>query len=575
MIVNYRNKHRQYCILLLAITILLEVGTPSITRAHPTRSDSTSDALKRGEELRRRWHIGDAEAAFREAATLEPASLEAALGLARVARARIEYARALSLLNKVAGEHPNSASLLNEYGSIYLVAEEPQKARLVFEKALRVSSSNLTATIGLAGVDLLERDYQSAVGRLRQCLHLEPQNSSARSLLARVLLEMNKESEAGEEAERAIALDAYNVEALYVLAFVRATDHRPEESRALAQRVVSLDPYNFAARRMFSQYLDGRAGYEQKVSAPARMHLTRGQALKEEGDLSRAGGEFEAALKIEPRYYQALIALADIWLRQGEYERAAASAQLATQVDPEGSIAHFELSSAHRGINERARIEIGAVDFAALFYERPTPAAYAATREVFPGYRHLTRRQQRVIDAAVEPLAMYLPKLAGRKARHYLLAYDQRPGDLHGFADVVGEKTFDGRYYESIRGVGGLVSVSGIEHLDQAASGGFNTIAHEFAHQVHIAALGNREANEIRRLYERARREGLTLDYYAASNEDEYFAQGYEAFISDRKRPAAGITGRHTRHELSIRDPELYNFLERLSGKRERKNGRR
>ena len=575
MILNYRNRRRQYCILLLATTIQLQAGTLSTTRAHHTRSDSTSDVLKRGEELRRKWHIDDAEAAFREAATLEPASLEAALGLARVARARIEYARALSLLNKVASAHPNSASLLNEYGSIYLVAEEPQKARRAFENAFRVSSSNLSATIGLAGVDLLDRDYQSAVGRLRQCLLLEPQNSSARSLLARVLLEMNKESEAAEEAQRAIGLDAYNVEALYVLAFVKATDHQPDASRSLARRVVSLDPYNFSARRMMSQYLDGRAGYEQKVSEPARMHLTRGRALKEEGELSRGVAELEAALKIEPRYYRALIALADIWLRLGEYERAAASAQLATQVDPGGSIAHFELSSAHRGMNERARIEIGAVDFGALFYERPTPAAYAATQEVFPGYRNLTRRQQRVIDAAVEPLAMYLPKLASRQARHYLLAYDQRPGDLHGFADVVGEKTFDGRYYASIRGVGGLVTVSGIEHLDQAASGGFNTIAHEFAHQVHITALGTREAKEIRRLYERARREGLTLDYYAASNEDEYFAQAYEAFISDRKRPSAGITGRHTRHELSIRDPELYNFLVTLSGKREPKNGRR
>jgi hypothetical protein len=168
---------------------------------------------------------------------------------------------------------------------------------------------------------------------------------------------------------------------------------------------------------------------------------------------------------------------------------------------------------------------------------------------------------------------MYLLKLAARKARHYLLAFDQRPGDLHGFADVAGQKTFDGRYYSSIRGIGGRVALSGIEYLDQAAFGGFNTIAHEFAHQVHIAALGKREVNEIRRIYERARREGRALDYYAAANEDEYFAQGYEAFISERKRPSAGVTGRHTRQEL-WRDPELYKFLVKLTGKPQRESAR-
>ena len=561
------SNRRHLRLLLLAITALLQAGGLPIAHARPSGGDSASDALRRGEDLRRRWDIEGAEAAFREAATLEPASLEAAVGLARVARAKLEYARAWYLLDKAAGEHPNSTAVFNEYGAIYLAAEEPLQARRFFERALRISLSDESAIIGLAGADLLERDYHGATRRLRQCLERQPQNSHARAVLARILLEMNKEAEAAEEARRAITLDAYNVEALYVLAYVKSSEGDANESRSLARRVVSLDQFHFSARRMLSQYLDGQAGYEQKVAEQARIHYARGRSLKGDGELTRAVEELEAALRIEPGYYRALIGLADIWLRQGLYERAAATAELATAVDPDGSIAHFELSCAHRGMNERARAEIGAADFGVLFYERPAPAAYAMTQEIFPDYRFLTRRQRAVIDAAVGPLAMFLPRLARRKARHYLLAFDQRPSDLHGFADVIGAKTMDGRYYASIRGVGGRVTVSGIEYLDQAAQGGFNAIAHEFAHQVHIAALGKSEAKEIRRLYERARREGRVLDYYAAANEDEYFAQGYEAFISDRKRPSAGVTGRHTRHELSTRDPELYKFLVRLSGK--------
>src|SRR4030095_16107127 len=123
--------------------------------------------------------------------------------------------------------------------------------------------------------------------------------------------------------------------------------------------------------------------------------------------------------------------------------------------------------------------------------------AHAITREIFPEYDLLTRRQKRIIDASVGGLSVYLPRLGQEKARHYLIAFDQRPADLHALAGLGSERTFDGRYYASLRGVGGKVAVSGIEYLDQAANGGFNTIAHEFAHQVHLVAFGKSETREI------------------------------------------------------------------------------
>ena len=80
-----------------------------------------------------------------------------------------------------------------------------------------------------------------------------------------------------------------------------------------------------------------------------------------------------------------------------------------------------------------------------------------------------------------------------------------------------------------------------------------------------MTALSREDAREVRKLYERAKRTGSALDYYAAANEYEYFAQGYEAFISNRKRPGAGVTARHTNRELFARDPELHRFFVRLT----------
>ena len=80
-----------------------------------------------------------------------------------------------------------------------------------------------------------------------------------------------------------------------------------------------------------------------------------------------------------------------------------------------------------------------------------------------------------------------------------------------------------------------------------------------------MTALGKADVQTVRRLYEQAKQEGRTLDYYAAANEYEYFAQGYEAFIGDEKRPSATVTARHTKRELQLRDPEFYGFLMKLT----------
>lgn len=530
------------------------------------RAELAAEALRRGEQLRRQWKLDAAEAAFNEAATIEPGVVEARLGLARIARAKLDYPRAIRLLEGVLERRRDSTGAFIEYGLTWLAAEEPQRARVYFDRALQVSATEADATIGLAGVDLLEGASERAEARLRALLGVAPGNSAAHSMLARVLIETDRISEAAAQARQAIALDPYDVEALYALAYAQSIGHNAGEARSLARRAVTLDPLNTAARRLLSQYVDGRAGYDQRVPEGARLCYQRGRRSKKQGDLIGALADLQEALGIEPRYYRALIALGDVWLRVGEYERAAEAARLALSVDPDGTLAHLELCWAYRGIHNRSRAAIGAADFAESFYKKPAPPAYAATREIFPDYPALTKRQQAVIDAAVGPLVSFIPALAHKRARHYLLAYDERPTDLRGFADVAKEMTFDGRYYESLRGVGGRLSASGIEYLEQAAQGGFNTIAHEFAHQVHIAAMGKREVAAIRRLYEQAVREKRTLDHYAAANEHEYFAQGYEALISERKRAGSGVTGRHTREELARRDPELYKFLLALTG---------
>jgi tetratricopeptide (TPR) repeat protein len=479
---------------------------------------------------------------------------------------RFDYGRALDILNETERRHRASSPLLAEYGSLYLTVEETERAKKYFDQALQLDSTNLDALIGRAGADILSRDYAAGEVRIRDLLKHAPSQSRVHVLMARIRLEEHQNSEAEAHAREALALDQNDIDGIYLLAFLKAAERTPDEVRELARRGLALNPASAGLRRLLASYVDGQKGHTQKVSPEARNHYTRARLFKQEGKLTEARLALETAISIEPTYYSVLVALGDIALRQENYELAVSLAKRAVAVDSDGSLAHLILSYAYQGIQERARIRMGAINFAERFFAgNQTKESSDLTGRIFPEYRLLTQRQKRVIDYTVRDLAQFLPVLVDKGARHHLIPFDQRVSDTKGVEDIGHRLTFDGRYYASLRGVGGRVAASGIEYIEMALNCGANIIAHEFAHQVHMSAMGQDYLKRIRRLYEQALKEGRALDFYAAANEYEYFAQGYEAFVSVEKRPGASLTARHTRRELELRDPELFRFLLQIS----------
>jgi Tfp pilus assembly protein PilF len=453
-----------------------------------------------------------------------------------------------------------------------LKAEEPARAREYLDKAIQFDPDCPAAALGEAESRMLDHDYPAAERWLNQLLSKHPGTgeiaSSAHALLARILLEGGKQDAAEVEAGKALEADPKSSNALYIMAFIKASERKPALARSLARRAIEIDPYLAGARRLLSQYLNGSAGYRQTVDSSASQHFKKGKSLQETGNLDAAALEFETAVGTQPDFYRALIALAGVRLAEKDYDRAASAAGRAIGVDPEGAIANMELAYAQIGLAERARIDIGAIDYSHRFFEQHRPVVNSSLlRLIFPDYDRLSEGDRFVLAKSVAGLACYLPGLAAANARHYLLPLDQTIGETSGFKELRDRTTFDGRYYASIRGVGGRIALSGVECLAEASGGGFNVIAHEFAHQVHETAMSPEEQGAVHRLYEAARREGRALDYYGAANEYEYFAVGYEAFASSFKRPGTSVTARHTRDELKERDPGLFSLLTKLAGR--------
>jgi tetratricopeptide (TPR) repeat protein len=182
-------------------------------------------------------------------------------------------------------------------------------------------------------------------------------------------------------------------------------------------------------------------------------------------------------------------------------------------------------------------------------------------RKVVRGYDELPPLERRVVRVATAPAAPFWPALVKAGAIHDVIPLAADLTDDPSRRELEPQRTIDGRWYAHLRGVGGVHAATGAEKLREAGEFAFNTFAHEFGHQVHRHGLPARLQREVDALYAKAVARNACLDYYAASNADEYFAQGYEAFVSPAKRGCLTETARHTRDELAAKDPPLYDFL--------------
>ncbi len=363
----------------------------------------------------------------------------------------------------------------------------------------------------------------------------------------------------------------------YALAWAEAAlrrDPRSQPAMALAVRARIRD-------RRFDEAVAMADAYVAAVSDPgADLRAARASALFRVQRIEDAAVAYETVLAAEPLHAEAhlrlgsgllgpsaaptlpqLVAAAGA-LGRGDRPGAVRALTAALAVDPRHPVAHRLLGETLFAQKAAAAMAANDPAFVALAAASFLPAVDAeVVAEFVPGHGELAPARRRIVERTAALFARQLPKLVAIGSRHDLLAELARTTDAEARANLRGKRTFDGRYWDDVRGVGGVHAATGIEALDEAATFGFDTFAHEVAHQVHYYAFTPAQRARLRALYRAAGDGGRFLDYYAATNEAEYFGQGVEAFVSLGKRPGAETTHGHTRFELRRVDPELHDFI--------------
>ena len=449
-------------------------------------------------------------------------------------------------------------------------ADRPAEAEGLLEALVALDPADGAAWVALGDVEKQRCRLGPAEASYRRALERSLSDPGARAGLAEVLLLEGRPSEALAQAEMAL----YGVPADPSDAI--AEDPRPWRAKALC--LIELRRYDLAVA----------AARRAVALAPsnARCAEALGAALFRAGDIEASREWYELAVALEPRSEESNLRLGNgfgraddgkPW-RDGEEGAAFSAAMAAWDARDLEAAGRRLLVLAHRHpYASKYRLGLGLVrlsirrrneavlggDPGSLYLALPSPEI-DALRQVVRGYDALSPVERRVVCVATAPARPLWAALVKAGATHDMLPVAADLTDDPLRRDLVGKRAFDGRWYPHLRGVGGLKGATGTEKLDEAAEFAFNTFAHEFGHQVHRMGLPPTRQHEVDELYAAALKANRCLDYYAASNADEYFAQGYEAFVSPAKRGCLTETARHTRAELAEKDGPLYEFLWRV-----------
>lgn len=414
-------------------------------------------------------------------------------------------------------------SALVAAGHAHLRREDPRAALASFREALALVPDAVESMLGMAETYLFVGRADVAQRYVEGVRRRDPEREDALALHVRVLIRAAEFDAAlamsGRALER-VAKPSAELLAAHASALFRV--QRTVDAAAVYHRVIALDPDHAEA------HLRLGSGLTPPCRAPIMPEIMRGIRAQQRGRLSQALTEFRLALRERPGH-----PIAHRLLGETLYTQAFARSMVGN-------------SEAFLTLQERT----------------PVPAvAHLPLKRFFPAWEELSPSRKKVAARALALFARYLPKLVVMGGRHDLLAAHERTTDSYARSSLRGKRTFDGRVWDDVRGIGGLRAATGIESLDEAWQFGFDTLSHEIAHQAHLYAFKPLFRSQVSHLYKQARKEGRFLDFYAATNEAEYFGQGVEAFVSLAKRPGCEKTHGHTRFELYRRDPALYHFI--------------
>ncbi len=434
------------------------------------------------------------------------------------------------------------------------------KADSLYADVLLRDPGNVDALNGRAMIALDNEQVEKSIELIMKAIKIDSTNSNSWVNYAKVLLEIRDSEGVIKALDKAIEYDSLNADAYASKGFYYAAlRYNIAEGGIFFNKAIEINPLT----RKAHHYL-GR-GYSPANYSDDKP-LTNKILLKVDSLLSI--NQFESAHTLITTEYSensndihALKLMVACEFHLSNYRMTIDYAFKILELKPNYGLAHYFIAESLNQLKYKHNILMQ--QFKSDYEKRQVPPAVPFLEDVFINYHQCESDLQKIIKINTFQFGGFMEALAISDATVYFMDFHHLMFECPHLADKKGTRAVDFRLADDIKGQGGYHMNSNKLQQSKEAFGMFNVAFHEFAHLIQWLFTYEQNA-ELMRLYTKARTEKRTLDWYADMNVQEYFAQGVEAYLSERKLPGQSNTTNNTKQELLKKDIELFKFIESL-----------
>ncbi len=332
------------------------------------------------------------QAVLAEARRLNPLNTDHSANLARLnrtwgqiasdpARRTEKLAQALEYYRQATNLSPQNAQLFNEWGQVYYILGDQEKALERYQHSLSVDQEYHETYILIGDLYLNMKELDEAADAYSRVLELNPGIVQAHSSLGYIYSQQGKLQEAMEENLEVLELAPNDYASHKNLALLYQQLGRMDEAVAEAQIALELasegDKANLEA--FIAQLRPGQpitSSDEELIQT----YLSEGQTYLNENDLEQAERVYARALELNSDIVQAHSALGYIYALQGKLQEALAENLKVLELAPHDYATHKNLAMIYQQLGrlEEAIVEAETALELAPESDRPALEAFIA-----------------------------------------------------------------------------------------------------------------------------------------------------------------------------------------------------
>ncbi len=243
-----------------------------------------------------------------------------------------QYQQARVSIEKLLARDDTNSFYYQQYGIVLGFLGKIDQARQAFNKALLIDENNINAIVHLARMDVVEKEYDSAIARIEKVLQKFPKNSGLTIELADIYQRAGNKVQALTLYQKAYAYDNNNINALEKLVTAYITDNELDKAETTLTSFLNQNTDNIRARVMLGDlYLfinqphKAIAAYQVAEAksinnSQVLVHLAKAQLAID----NRLGAikSLNKAIALNEENLQPMLMLFELMLKQGDKTRA-------------------------------------------------------------------------------------------------------------------------------------------------------------------------------------------------------------------------------------------------------------